>query len=268
MRRLALAGFILFGSVFTPLVAYAQECEIDLTDSIIALTQAQADAASGNTSGALAAISNVQTTLDHIQQACAGQSSAAALTETFTAPDDLFSFNYPANWFVTEFQQGQDWATLLTPANSSELAIPDSGIVTVTSQEVALDYSPFVALEGVESVTVVVGNPLHLFTELGLYSEEFSAAFLEGSLDYDALLDALEAGIRQSPLAPELTVTTVDAARSTASLEVQSDDGNLTLVLVALDEDENLYALLVSPIAADQDVDILPLLQSMAETIE
>src|SRR5829696_8130789 len=156
MRRLALAGFIMFGSVFTPLITHAQECEIDLTDSIITLTQAQAGAASGNTSSALSSISSVQTTLDNIQQTCAGQSSTPELTETFTAPDDLFSFNYPADWFVTEFQQGQDWAELLAPANTSELVIPASGIVTVTSQEVALDYSPFVALEGVETVTVVV----------------------------------------------------------------------------------------------------------------
>lgn|GEM_PF-3617948 len=268
MRRLALAGFILFGSLFTPLWAQAQECEIDLTASLVALTQAQADAANGDTTSALSSISSVQSILDDIQQACAWESvNPQALTETFNAPDYLFSFQYPEDWFAGEFHNGVDWGRIIVE-NPNNLPLPPGGTVTVASEEITSEYSPYVALAGIQSVTVSVGTPLHLFTELGIYSPDFATTFLEGDFGFDALVEELEARIRQSPAAAELTVTPLEAERPTVAFEAGDENMNIVIVLVNLDEANNWYAMLVSPTLTADNADMLPLLLAMAESVE
>lgn len=268
MHRFILAGFMLFSSVFTPLAAFAQDCEIDLTDSIIGLTQAQADAASGDNSSALGAIADVQAALDDIQQGCAGQStSVPELTETFTEPE-FFTFQYPAGWFEDEFQTGMDWADLMATANPDDLPLPTGGTVTVTSEEITSEYSPYVALEGVQSVTVSVGTPLHLFTELGVFSDDFATTFLAGGFGFDALVAELEARIRQSPAAEQLVVTPVEAERPTVAFEAGDENTDITVLLLPLDEANNWYAMLASSTLATDDFDVLPLLLAIAETVE
>ncbi len=267
MRRMALAGFILFGTVFTPLLASAQDCEIDLTDSIIALTQAQADAANGDNASALSAITDVQAQLETTRQNCLNANvSLSNLTETFTEPD-FFSVQYPEGWFAGEFHEGMDWERAFMTVNPNDVPLPLGGTVTVTSEEVTSDYSPYVALEGVQSVTVSVGNPLHLFAELGVYSEDFAEAFLGGTLDFAAVADALEARLSTAPTVSNLVVTPIEAARPTITFEASDETTNIALVLVALDETENRYALLVSVTLLSDNTSMLPLLLQMAETV-
>lgn len=271
MRRahqIAVAGLVC-AAVFTPLTAIrAQGCEIDLGDAIERLTDAQAE---DDISAALAAIASVQAELGEIRQACAdaGVSGGASgdLAQMFSAPGG-FSFQYPDGWIEGEFHAGRDWAALLEPTNAQNIPLPQGGTMTVTSVETPLTYSPYVALRGVESVTVLVGSPLHLFNELGLYSEDFAEAVLAGGFGFDALAQALEAGIRRSPMRPNLLLTSIEAERTTLGFSAHGDDTNLTLVLVALDEDANLYALLVSPTLASERADMLPLLEAMAATVQ
>lgn len=270
MRRLALAGFLLLGSVFTPLAAQAQDCEIDLTDAIIALTQAQADAASGDTAVALSAITDVQATLDTIRESCPFTAAETTfdLSETFTAPDDLFSFDYPAGWFEAEYHEGMDWEQTLANANFLFLAISAGGTMTVISEEMPPAYSPYAVIDGVQSVTVIVGSPMHLFAELGIYDTDLAEDFLAGRFDKEDLVDALETRIQQSPMASDLEIAPVEAARPTVRIETQGADTRLTLLLVELDRFESRYAMLVSPTSVENDANMLPLLLAMAETVQ
>lgn len=270
MRRLALAGLILTGTLFTPFTASAQECALDLTEAIIALTQAQADAAAGDTGAALDAITGVQSDLTAIQESCAGSATAATfdLSETFTEPD-MLSFDYPAGWFAGEFHAGLDWELLVSTTNPLLLTVPPSGTITVSSAEITSAYnSPFVALDGVQSASVFVGSPMHLFTELGIYSEDFTRAFLAGNVDTVALLEELQLRIEQSPLSPTVELTSIDAERRTAGIEISADDTSIVMVLVELNRFENRYALLVSPTTAETEANMLALLEAMAATIE
>ncbi|MEP7291624.1 MAG: hypothetical protein ABI835_07555 [Chloroflexota bacterium] len=263
------AAFILLAGIFTPLAQLrAQECVIDLSDSIISLTQAQADAAGGNTSSALSAIADVQAQLEAIQQACSTDLASVELSETYTEPNGIVSFQYPAGWFEDEFHLGRDWQTLLSSANLLNLQIPRGGTITVTSEETALTYSPFVALEGVQSVTVLVGSPLHLLSELGLYSDEFEQEFLAGDFGFDEMVETLQLRIQQSPMTPDLLLTQIEAEHPTVGIEAHGDVTSITLVLAALDEAGNGYALLVSPTLADEHADMLPLLEAMAATVD
>lgn len=270
MRRFVLAGFLLLGSVFTPLAAFAQDCEINLTDAIIALTQAQANATSGDTAAALTAITDVQATLDAVRENCplAAAATSFDLSETFTAPDELFSFSYPAGWYEAEYHEGMDWAQMLANSNPLFLAISAGGTMTVLSEEMPPAYSPYAVIAGVQSVTVIVGSPMHLFTELGIYDTDLAEDFLAGRFDKEDLVDALETRIQQSPMASNLEIAPVEADRPTVSIETQGADARLTLLLVELDRFESRYALLVSPTSLDDDADMLTLLLAMAETVE
>lgn len=270
MRRLALAGFLLLGSVFTPLAANAQDCEINLTDAIIALTQAQASATSGDTAAALTAISDVQSQLDDIRGNCplTAPETSFDLTETFTAPGDLFSFDYPTGWFEAEYYKGRDFETLFATVNPDDVPLPTGGAVSVSSATIASNYSPYVALPGQQSVSVVVGTPLQLFMELGLYSEDLAESLIAGELDFTAVAVEMEARINGSELAPDLVVTSIDADRPTVAFEARTSATDITLVLVALDEANNWYALLVTPVLPDDNVDMLSLLLAIAETVE
>jgi hypothetical protein len=269
MRRLALAGFLLLGSVFTPLAAFAQDCDINLTDSIIALTQAQANATSGDTAAALSAITGVQATLDTIREGCPLTAETTFdLSETFTAPDDLFSFNYPAGWFEAEYHDGMDWEQMLASSNPLFLAISAGGTMTVLSEEMPPGYSAYAVIDGVQSVTVIVGSPMHLFTELGIYDTDLAEDFLAGRFDKEDLVNALETRIQQSPMASNLEIAQVEAERPTISVETEGADTRLTLLLVELDPYESRYALLVSPTSVEDDADMLPLLLAMAETVQ
>ncbi|MCC6805073.1 MAG: hypothetical protein IT319_19490 [Anaerolineae bacterium] len=265
--RKAVAGIVCAAAVFTPFTAIrAQDCEIDLRGAIERLTDAQA---ADDISAALAMIASVQRQLDDIQQACAGVSGGASgdLAQTFSAPG-AFRFQYPDGWIEGEFHAGRDWETLLAPANTQHIPLPQGGTMTVTRVETPLTYSPYVALPNLQSVTVLVGSPLHLFNELGLYSEAFAEQALAGGFGFDALAQALESGIRRSPMQPDLLLTRIDAERPTVGFEAYGNDTTLTMVLVALDEDANLYALLVSPTLADDRADMLPLLEAMAATVQ
>lgn len=265
----AVAGLIFTAAVFTPLTAIqAQDCIIDLSDAIDRLTEAQAEK---DISAALVAIASVQRELDDIQQACAAAGvsggTSGDLAQTFSVPG-AFSFQYPDGWIEGEFHAGRDWETLFAPTNTQNIPLPQGGAMTVTSIETPLTYSPYVALPNLQSVTVLVGSPLHLFNELGLYSDALAEQVLAGSFDFDALVQALEAGIRRSPMRPDLLLTRIEAERPMVGFEAHGDDTTLSLVLVALDEDANLYALLVSPTLADDRADMLTLLEAMAATVQ
>lgn len=267
--RHIVAGLVFAAAFFTPLTAIqAQECEIDLRGAIERLTDAQAE---DDISAALAAIASVQTQLDDIQRACADAGvsggEAGGLAQTFSAPG-AFSFQYPDGWIEGEFHAGRDWETLLATADPQNIPLPQGGTMTVTSVETPLTYSPYVALPNLQSVTMLVGSPLHLFNELGLYSEAFAEQVLAGGFGFDALARALEAGIRRSPMQPDLLLTPIEAERPTVGFDARGDDTTLALVLVALDEDANLYALLVSPTLASDRADMLPLLEAMAATVQ
>ena len=268
LARQALASFVLIAGILTPfLQLHAQDCEIDLSGAITQLTDAQAEADGGNTRDALLAIAGVQAELDSIQQACARALALVELAATYNAPDDQLSFQYPEGWFEGEFHEGRDWEAITAGGNTLNLPLPRGGSITVTNVETPLNYSPYIALEGLQSVTVLVGTPLHLFSELGLYSEELAGDFLAGDFGFDALVAALELRINQSPMTPDLLLTQIDAAYPTVAIEAHGDITSITLVLVALDEAQNWYALLVSPVLTADNVDMLPLLQSMAATV-
>ena len=271
MRHLAVAGLILAGAVFTPFTAsaQAQPCAIDLTDAIIALTQAQADAGSGSTADALAAITGVQADLAAIQERCEAADSATAtfdLSETFTEPD-MLSIDYPTGWFAGDFHAGLDWEIMLKTLNPLLLSVPPGGTVTVSSAEITSAYSPFVALDGVQSATVIVGSPMHIFVELGIYSEDFATTFLAGEVDFPTLLEELQLRIEQSPLLPTVELTSIEAERMTAGIEIHADDTSISMILVELDRFENRYALLVSPTTAESESNMLALLEAMAATV-
>ncbi len=264
-----LAFSLLFAGALLPFSPLqAQNCTVDLSSVIGQLTEAQALADTGNTPTALTTIADVQAALDALQRSCTRADALDALASTYSAPDESFRFQYPEGWFMGEFHEGRDWELLTNGANPQNLPLPPGGSVTLSSVEVPLNYSPYVALKDVLSVTVLVGNPLHLFNELGLYSPQFAETFLAGAFGFDELAEALETGIRQSPMNPDLLLTPVEGARPTLGFTAYNDATNLALVLVALDETGNLYALLVSPTLTRDNVEMLPLLIAMAASVE
>jgi hypothetical protein len=115
---------------------------------------------------------------------------------------------------------------------------------------------------------VIVGSPMHIFTELGIYSEDFAETFMQGRFDAVALLEELQLRIEQSPLSPTVELTSIEAERRTAGIEIHADDTSIVMVLVELNRFENGYALLVSPTTSEDEAHMLALLEAMAATIE
>lgn len=221
--------------LFITLPAYAQPtCEIDLSTVASLLFDAQAAASRGDTAGALTRINIAQSLLTDIQQSCGAltpspvvvgtipptlapalpptatiapltEESIPDLTQTFNAPDALFTVSYPTGWVVGEYRQ--------PPASLSV-----GGIITFGASEAGIERlagggGGEVWQSGDPVVQVIVGDPVALLTGVGLYdtaaalpttaAETASYAYESASARVTATLAvsglvALEAGEREA----------------------------------------------------------------------
>lgn len=87
--------------------ASAQDCAIDVQPVVTLLIDAQTAAAQGDNASALAIISQAQTELQAIQDACGStqMSGDIELSQSFSQPDFGFAFSYPAGWLTDDFRE-------------------------------------------------------------------------------------------------------------------------------------------------------------------
>lgn len=84
----------------TPVAAQSgASCQIDLVQTVTALSQAQRQADGGDLLQALLTIEDVQAELDAILKKC--KEVGIPLEETFTSADALFRFSYPEHWAIS-----------------------------------------------------------------------------------------------------------------------------------------------------------------------
>jgi hypothetical protein len=99
VQAFLLALCLIFASVLLPVQAQDSNCDIELEETILALIQAQRQADSGNTFGAVQRIDDIQIELAALAEACSGV--LFPLPRSFTAPDGSIAFNYPDEWVLS-----------------------------------------------------------------------------------------------------------------------------------------------------------------------
>lgn len=98
MRRfLILLVLLCFGTIT---VIGQSGCDIELEDTILNMIQAQRAADAGDTLKAVAILEGVQASIDGVTSGC----DSVRLESTYTTPDDLLSFKYPAGWQVQNIE--------------------------------------------------------------------------------------------------------------------------------------------------------------------
>lgn len=129
----------------SPVVAQSGDsCQIDLVQTVTALSQAQRLADGGDLVKALLAIEDIQAELDAILKMC--NDVGIPLKETFTSADELFRFNYPENWAMSTPEQN-----IYFIANSQEaldVGADNPEEMTSGSQLIAFFIGPMDELSG------------------------------------------------------------------------------------------------------------------------
>lgn len=220
-------------------------CTIDLSSAIAALADAQVSATQGDQAAALALVADVQAQLDAVETACAFPGPEVDLVQVFTAPDDLFGFHYPLNWFAGAFEPGLDWNDMLIGLSVDE-PLPQGGQVALSSQALEDDTDSISASpeEGVR-VLVSVGSPLHILHSVGLYQEEAAVEFVNAGFTLETLGNALLLPLNEEHTDNPITKIDIEAPRPTIAIDMRDTEFPIYVVLVALDADQDLYGLVV-----------------------
>jgi hypothetical protein len=118
MRKALLLIVVMMGMA-TPIIAQEADCDIDLSEVETLLLQAQVSLTAGDIDGALERITQMQTALEAIEDGCI----TISLSESFEAPDDSFSFDYPDGWTLGEYSaENQELATVFVGTNPDVVA--------------------------------------------------------------------------------------------------------------------------------------------------
>jgi hypothetical protein len=285
MRRWIATLLMLAWLVSAPFVSAQPACEIDLSTVASLLFDAQAAASRGDTAGALTRINIAQSLLTDIQLSCGALTpspvavgtlpptltpalpptatkpplSADALpdlTQTFSAPDALFSVGYPANWVVGDYRQ--------PPASLSV-----GGIITFGASEGGIERlggggSGEAWLPSDPVVQVIVGDPVALLTGVGLYD---TAAALPTTAAETASYAYESASARvTATLAVSGLVALQAGEREAFAFSVSIEQSSAWLVFSAVDAERMA---LVYSVGAPSEIEFLRALAlAVAETVE
>lgn len=95
----SLAVLVLVTIVPTHLQAQrTPSCDVDLSQASAWMTQAQAKASSGDVSGAMAILDQVEQALSDIKVRCGEAPVNKDLSQKFSEPGGLYTINYPKGW--------------------------------------------------------------------------------------------------------------------------------------------------------------------------
>lgn len=164
-----------------PAAAQEEACELDLTNAVVALLQAQTSAAAGDTDGALEQIARTRAALAEYVESCAaaGIKASVLLENEFVAPNGSFVVSYPAGWVEGAFSPNPGGGGVFLGSSPSAATALNSAVPQLQSGEQAL--------------AVAVGTPALLGEASETASlEEVLRAFTEGSLAQFEIISELE----------------------------------------------------------------------------
>lgn len=241
------------------------DCKIDLSLVIANLADAQVSATSGDRPAALEMIAQVQADLQEIETNCTETALSVELSQTYRAPGDLFTFAYPQDWFIDAFQEGLDWESLLPRGVADTQPIPRGGSILISSE-------PITASRAVSTdatvISISVGNPLHILQATGLHRPEASTQFIEEGFTLKTLSEEFFLQGQAYDENRIITMNEVTAQRPTVAFHMSDEQMNAYIVIVALNEAENQYAVVVGVAPAkDEAGQTRQLVRAIAETI-
>jgi hypothetical protein len=240
MKRILLCLLLTLLLVF-PAAAQQEACEIDLTDFVVGLMQAQTAAASGDTESALAQIAQTRAALAGLIESCgaAGVEAGVLLENEFVAPNGSFVVNYPSNWVEGAFSPnpnggGVFFGSSPTAATALNTTIPE-------------------LQPGEQALAVAVGTP-------ALLGDDSEAASLE-----DVLRAFTEGSLAQFEIISELEISSSDD-RQIGRAQFRGESFEALLVGVQLPDSE-LIAVVVGVTAAGELDALRPIVEAVALSV-
>lgn len=252
----------------TPAEETAPPCAIDLSNAIGTLADAQVSAANGDQTEARAMIAAVQLQLTEIETRCTEADEPIQLSQTFTAPDDIFAFQYPEGWELGQFTAGLDWNDEL--ANMSvEETIPPGAKVVVSSD--AVDYllggASARPVSGVQ-VIVSVGSALHILQSINIYNDVMGFQYVNDGFTMDTLSNHLLVPLREFSQNGPPAWTSVDSTRPTYAIDMLNTGFPIYVLLVQLDEEQGSYALIIGSAEQERHAELPFWTLAIAETVD
>lgn len=218
--------------------AQAQDCEIDVTDSVLRLLEAQSAAANGDTTTALEQIAQTRAALAELVEGCnaAGIEAGVLLDNEFVAPNGTFAVNYPSSWVAGAFSPNPNGGGIFFGSSPTAAAALNSADPRLQPGEQAL--------------AVAVGSPAMLGSaSQGAAFEDVVRAFAEGSM-------------AQFEVVSELEITTVDD-RQIGRAQYRGESFDALLVGIQL-PDSDLYAAVVGVSAPGELDPLRPIIEAVA----
>lgn len=187
MRKLSLLNMLaLMLLLIIPLTAQAQEpaCDIDIQSVVRTLIEAQTLAAQGKNADALAKIAEAQAALDTINTTCSGEAIPIELTQTFVAPDEVLTFEYPKGWVIGEYD-----TTTVEDTVGGDVIFASSASVFEN-----IDRQPeeWVFDKGDVFAYVVVGTAMSVLRDAGVFDAD---AGISEETSLEELVSAFQSGL-------------------------------------------------------------------------
>ncbi|MCA0455821.1 MAG: hypothetical protein LCI00_17725 [Chloroflexi bacterium] len=215
--------------------AYAQtaDCAIDVQPIVATLIEAQTAAASGDQDAALQQLADAKTAIETLEAGCTAEPlPPPELSETFTAPDDSFTFSYPAGWVAGQFVLTLD-------------SFGNGGRAIIGSNETALDMLTQTIdntkLEPEEQAAMIIaGSPSTVLYSLGIYDSTVEQPDLS---TLEALTDYIQLAIKDGPLFKEIADPVYEG--QTASFTIADTEFDGMVLVSQLDTDKFAFTLLI-----------------------
>ena len=218
--------------------AQAQECDIDLTNAVLQLLQAQTLSSGGDPDGGLAQIAEARAVLAEIVESCreAGLEAGVLLDNEFIAPNGTFVVNYPTDWVEGVFSPnpaggGVFFGSSPTAASALNSTIPE-------------------LQPGEQALAIAVGSP----ALLGEASDDATLA--------DVLRAFTEGSLAQFETVSELELSTFES-RQIGRAQFRGDAFEALLVGVELPDSE-LVAIVVGVSAVGELDALRPVVEAVA----
>lgn len=227
-----LSGFSLL-MPFVGVQAQTTTCDIDVQPIVASLIEAQTSAASGDQDAALQQLADAKSAIEALETSCTVEPlPVPALTTTFTAPDESFTFNYPDDWVAGQFTLTLD---SFGTGGRAIIANTEDGLELLTQ---TIDQTKLEPTD--QAAMIIVGSASTVLYSLGIYDSTVEQPSLPS---VKALTDYIQLAIRDGQLFDEIGDPIYE--EQTAQFSIGNPEFVGLVLLTQLDTDKFSFTLLI-----------------------
>lgn len=227
--------------------AQAATCDIDVQPIVAQLISAQTAAASGKQDDALQQLGEAKANLEALEESCLNGPAAVVtpeLTNTYTAPDESFSFQYPDGWAADQFTLTLD---NFGAGGRAVIASTEAGLKLLTQ---TIDKTKLEPTD--QAAMIIVGSSSTVLYSLGIYDSTVEQPDLS---TVEALTDYIQLAIRDGQIFAEVSDPTYE--EETAHFSIGNTEFDGLVLLSQLDTDKFAFTLLIGDTGTRPAVNVL-----------